>query len=146
MNEVDGTAGYLEFCDLSIGRSASLVRSFSREDIDTFRKLAPDDAPVHVDKEFAIRLGFKGVLVFGMLAAAPFSGLLGMKVPGPLTVLHWVRLNMAAPVYTGELIVYRAEIKQLSSATKCVVLDLLALRGEDEEVVMRGQAQCGFRA
>lgn len=134
------------FDELAVGMSATTTRTFSREDIATFGSLAPDHAPVHTDDEFARSLGYDGVLVFGWLAAAPFSGLLGMDLPGPNTVLHWAKVSMAGPVYPGAEIVYRAEVKQLSAAARVVVLDLVATRADGGEAVIRGQAQCGFRS
>lgn len=135
-----------EFSDLSVGMSAETSRVFSLEDIATFRVLAPDAAPVHVDQSVAQAMGYRDVLVFGWLAGAPFSGLLGMQLPGPATVLHSVRISMVGPVYPGDEIQYRAEIKQLVTAVKAVVLELVAVRAADQQVVIRGQAQCGFRS
>jgi 3-hydroxybutyryl-CoA dehydratase len=135
-----------QFSDLSVGMSATTTRVFSLSDIDTFRVLAPDAAPVHFDQAVAKEMGYRDVLVFGWLAGAPFSGLLGMELPGPATVLHSVRISMVAPVYPGDEIQYRAEIKQLAASVKAVVLDLEAVRVLDQQVVIRGQAQCGFRS
>lgn len=135
-----------QFDELSVGMSATTTRTFSLDDIRAFRSLAPDMAPVHSDPEFAVAQGYRDVLVFGWLAGAPFSGLLGMELPGAATVLHSVRINMAAPVYPGDEIRYRAEVKQLSASVKAVVLELVATRVSDQQVVIRGQAQCGFRS
>lgn len=133
------------FEDLAVGMSAVTTRIFSRADIAVFRDLAPDFASVHCDAAFAREMGYRDVLVFGWLAAAPFSGLLGMELPGPATVLHSVRISIAAPVFPDEEIRYQTQVRQLSPATKAVVLDLVATRGSNQEVVIRGQAQCGFR-
>jgi 3-hydroxybutyryl-CoA dehydratase len=137
---------HYQFADLSVGMSATTTRVFSLNDIEAFRVLAPDAAPVHFDRAFAEAMGYRDVLVFGWLAGAPFSGLLGMELPGPATVLHSVRINMSAPVYPGDEIVYRAEIKQLAISVKAVVLELEAVRKHDQQLVIRGHAQCGFRS
>jgi len=100
---------------------------------------------VHHDLSVATEMGYKDVLVFGFLAGAPFSGLLGNELPGPSTVLHSLRIGLAAPIYPGEQLVYRVEVKQLVNSLKAVVLDLTARRVSDNEIVVRGQAQCGFR-
>ncbi len=125
--------------------SATTSRTFSLADIEAFRVLAPDEAPVHRDPAFAKAMGYSDVLVFGWLAGAPFSGLLGAQLPGPATVLHSVRFGMVAPIYPGDEVSYRVEVKQLVNSMKAVVLDLTAIRGSDSQVVIRGQAQCGFR-
>lgn len=134
------------FEELTVGLSATTTRTFTTGDIATFAALAPDNAPVHTDAVFAKEMGYDNVLVFGWLAAAPFSGLLGDDLPGGRTVLHWVKITMAAPVYPGDEITYRADVKQLSAAAKVVILDLTATRAKGGEVVIRGQAQCGFRS
>ena len=131
--------------ELVPGMSVEAFRVFSEGDLAAFRALAPDAAPLHADPEFARRQGYSDVVVFGLLVAAPFSGLLGNRLPGPLTVLHWVRVGMAAPVYVGDEIAYRVEVKQVSSSTGAIVLELTATRVASGEVVLRGQAQCGFR-
>jgi acyl dehydratase len=130
---------------LAVGMVASLTRRFTREDVTEFARLVPDAAPVHMDPDFAREMGYDNVLAHGWLAAAPFSGLLGNQLPGPRTVLHWVRVNMVGPVFAGDEIEYRCEVRQLSATTRAVVLDLQATRAGSGEIVVRGQAQCGFR-
>jgi acyl dehydratase len=127
------------------GLTVEMRRSFSLQDMRAFAVLAPDGAPLHRDPDFAKERGYLDVVVFGFLVAAPFSGILGDQLPGPLTVLHTMRFGMSAPVYVGEEINYRAEVKQVSQATGAVVMDLKANRTGSGEVVLRGQAQCGFK-
>ena len=130
---------------ITSGMVVELRRSFSVQDLHAFEALAPDHAPLHRDPDFASQQGYRGIVVFGFLVAVPFSGILGDRLPGPLTVLHWARFALAAPVYVGEEIVYRATVKQVSRSTGAVVLELTATRVSSGEVVLRGQAQCGFR-
>lgn len=130
---------------LTPGMTTACSRIFSEQDVKVFASLAPDDAPLHYDTDFARKYGYEDIVVFGLLVAAPFSGMLGNQMPGPLTVLHTLRFGMVAPVYIGEEISYRAEVKQVSRSTGAVVVDLLAKRVATDEVVLRGQAQCGFK-
>ena len=130
---------------VTAGMSAEMRRRFTLQDVRAFAALAPDAAPLHSDPEFARQRGYLDIVVFGFLVAAPFSGILGTRLPGPLTVLHSARFGLAAPVYVDEEIVYRAEVKQVSRSTGAVVLELTATRQQSGEVVLRGQAQCGFR-
>jgi len=125
--------------------AVELRRSFSFKDLSSFAALSPDDAPLHRDVDFARERGYSGVVVFGLLVAAPFSGMLGDQLPGPLTVLHTMKFGISAPVYVDEVISYRAEVKQVSRSTGAVVIELSAHRAESGEVVLRGQAQCGFK-
>lgn len=130
---------------IALGMVVELRRTFSSEDLSTFAQLAPDGAPLHRDANFAKERGYPDVVVFGFLVATPFSGILGDQLPGPLTVLHTMKFGMSAPVYVDEVIKYRAEVKQVSRATGAVVMELVASRAGSGEVVLRGQAQCGFK-
>jgi acyl dehydratase len=117
--------------------------TFLPEDMRAFSAVARDMAPIHWDTAFARQRGYSDILVFGFLVAARFSGILGNRLPGPHTVLHSVRFQMAQPVYVGETILYRVTVRQIAAAVRSVVLDLVASRASGE-VVLRGQAQCGF--
>jgi acyl dehydratase len=130
---------------LIIGMTVELKRCFSIEDMQAFSMLSPDRAPLHHDLNFAKQRGYLDVVVFGLLVAAPFSGILGNQLPGPLTVMHTMKFGMSAPVYIGEEIFYRAEVRQVSRATGAVVMDLIARRTINGDVVLKGQAQCGFK-
>jgi len=140
-----GPGAALTLDQVTPGMTAELRRSFTLQDLQAFAQLAPDRAPLHYDAAFAHGQGYRDVVVFGFLVAAPFSGILGDRLPGSLTVLHWARFAMALPVYVGEDILYRAEVKQVSRSTGAVVLELTATRVQSSEIVLRGQAQCGFR-
>lgn len=116
---------------------------FTEENMKTFSDLTRDDAPIHWNSQFARNRGYRDRLVFGLFVGARFSGLLGTKLPGPHTVLHSTKFQMAQPVYVGETILYRVKVEQVVVAVRAVVLSLEAGR-PDGEVVLRGTAQCGF--
>lgn len=129
--------------DLRLVMEACEEFTFTAEDINAFSILAKDDAPIHRDVQFARQRGYDNILVFGFLVATRFSGILGTRLPGPYTILHSVKFQMAQPVYVGETILYRVTVRQIAVTVKTVVLDLMATR-RNGEVVLRGSAQCGF--
>ena len=129
--------------DLHVDMEAVERFTFTEVCLKQFSELVQDRAPIHFDDSFALQQGYSGRIVFGLLVAAPFSGLLGMKLPGPYTVIHNFHFEMARPVYVSETIDYLVRVRQCSPATRTVVLDLAASRGTGE-VVLRGTAQCGF--
>lgn len=118
--------------------------TFGEGQMQTFAELVHDRAPVHWDVSAAQDLGFRGRLVYGFLVAAGFSGILGMKLPGPYTVIHSVKFDMVGPVLVGERISYRVRVTHITPALKTVVLELRATR-DNGDLVLRGSAQCGFR-
>lgn len=132
------------FAELEVGASVEEEVVWTPGDLETFARLSGDVAPLHRDPGFAQSMGYEGVIVFGMLAAAPFSRLLGCRLPGKLSVFHSLRIDFAGPIYLDERIRYRVELKQLSPASRTAVLEVKASR-LDGTVVLRGQAQCGLR-
>jgi 3-hydroxybutyryl-CoA dehydratase len=88
--------------DLETFMKVTKTVTFEREDLASFGRLAADDAPIHHDTAFAQSKGYEAVLVYGFLVAAPFSGMLGMQLPGPNSVLHSASWQMVKPVYIGE--------------------------------------------
>jgi 3-hydroxybutyryl-CoA dehydratase len=131
----------LEFAQLDVGMEAETEVVWTREDLEAFRSLTGDDAPVHWDEEFAASVGMPGTIVYGLLVAAPFSTLLGCSVPGPLSVIHSLRVDFARPALVGEPLRYRVAVAQLSPSTRSVILELSVVR-PDGTFVLRGKAQC----
>lgn len=132
----------LEFADLAVGMRADAEIAWTLDDLETFRRLTGDDAPVHRDDDFARSVGMPGRIVYGLLLAAPFSRLLGCELPGPLSVIHSLRVDFARAVQPDEKLRYTVTIAQLSPATGAVVLDL-GVAQADHVQVLRGRAQCG---
>lgn len=130
--------------DIAIGQQAEMTVVFTPETIATFADLTGDRAPVHVDPRHAQALGFRAPIVHGCCVAAYFSGLLGQHLPGPQTVLHWIKTSAVQPVYADDTLHYQVRVKQCVAAVAAVILDLQATRVADGVVVCRGQAQCGF--
>ena len=69
------------FALLEIGSSASIRKTISREDVETFATLSGDYNGLHVDEEFAARTEFEQIVVHGLLHASILSGLFGTKLP-----------------------------------------------------------------
>ena len=129
--------------DLSEGMETVDYFSFCAADLERFAALTADRAPIHFDPSFARERGYAGPIVFGFLVVARFSGLLGMRLPGPHSVIHGVKFDLVRPVYLDQRICYRVQVKRLSPATGTVQLALSAEQ-DDGERVLRGSAQCGF--
>lgn len=133
----------LEFSQLAVGMTAEAELSWRREELDAFRTLTGDDAPVHHDPEFARAVGMPDIVVFGLLVVAPFSRLLGCELPGALSVIQSLRVDFVQPTLLGERLRYRVAVAQLSPAMKSVVLDL-SVTEPGGAAVVRGRAQCGL--
>jgi 3-hydroxybutyryl-CoA dehydratase len=111
--------------------------------LEAFRLLSGDDAPIHYDTEFALTLGLPQPILYGLLTVLPFSRILGCRLPGVFSIIQSLRLDFVQPIYPDETLRYRVVITQLSPATRSVALNLTIERS-DGSVVLRGKAQCGL--
>ena len=134
----------LSIADFYEGLSYSIHVRVSGDDIDSFAALTGDVSPLHMDADFAQSRGFKARVAHGALICGYTSRIFGVHFPGENCILHALKVNFSAPVFEGDDIEIRAEVKQVSEAVGVVVLSVTATHIDDKEVKMRGQAQIGF--
>jgi acyl dehydratase len=90
--------------ELDIGRSASVTRVVSQNDIDLFAAVSGDVNPAHLDTEYANASMFHGVITHGMLSGSLFSTILGTVLPGPGTIYLRQDLKFRRPVKPGDVV------------------------------------------
>ena len=132
-----------EFESLSEGMEASFRVKMVLADVLDFARLAMDEAPVHIDPAVAHTMNYAAPIVHGFLVFGRFSGLLGMVLPGPRTVIHAANYKMSKPVYVGDELLYTVKIQKIVKAVKTVVL-ALSVTNDSGAMVLKGEAQCGF--
>lgn len=112
------------------GQSASLTRTVSAADVESFAKITGDTNPVHLDEAYAATTRFGRRIAHGMLAVSYISALLGTEFPGPGTIYLSQNVSFLAPVYLGDTITatvtvskFRAEKGVLTLVTQCTNQD-----------------------
>ena len=69
-------------CDeITLGDSATLVRTLNRDDISLFAVMSGDVNPTHVDEEYVQSDTLHNVIAHGMWGGALISTLRGTKLP-----------------------------------------------------------------
>lgn len=129
--------------DLQIGQRVEQEFLVSADMVEAFIRLTGDAAPVHLQQDHAERLGFNGPIAHGLLVASLYSSLLGMRLPGPDSVIMKLSTDMLKPVYPGDRLLLSAAVGRISAAAKAVTLGLAAVRGD--VTVNRGSATCLIR-
>lgn len=124
---------------IQLGKSASITKIFSNDDVENFAKLSEDRNPVHLDDDFARSSIFKQRIVHGMLTASLFSGLLGEKLPGKGTIYLGQNLKFSAPVPIGEKVTATVEIINIREDKPIVTLRTFCVDSK-ENVVIDGEA------
>ena len=70
------------FEELTVGQTAQMARTLTREDIAVFAAASLDTNPAHLDDEYAKNTLFGEVIVHGMWSAGLISAAIGTKLPG----------------------------------------------------------------
>ena len=83
------------FDEITIGESASLERTVTKQDIELYAAVSGDANPTHLDEAFAKQAKFKGTVAHSMLSAGLISSLLGNRLPGAGTVYLAQELRFA---------------------------------------------------
>jgi acyl dehydratase len=131
--------------DIEPGDAYAEAITLTAERVAQFIGLTRDRAGVHVDEGFSRQIGFDGNVVHGFLLCAYFSRILGMELPGENAVIGSVKLEFHEPVYVGETVEYRAEVRRVLRPLGSVHLDL-RIEGPGGKRAVLGTATCAFRA
>lgn len=127
---------------LTVGQKAFFRVQVTEADFKIFKDFALDSAPVHSDVKTAKEMGYPKPIAYGFMVFSRFSGLLGMNLPGPRTVIHSSSYKMKKPVFIGDTLDYHVQVKKLVASVRVVFLDLKVSRAD--QVILVGETQCGF--
>lgn len=106
-----------------------------------YAEVSGDFNPIHLDEDYARRLGLKGVIAHGMLTMAQLGAMLTDWV-GQEGQLTRFEVRFEGMVYGGQEITFSGVIREKEEAT--LVCDLQAVNEEGERV-LSGWAQVALR-
>ncbi len=115
---------------------------FTKEKMGSFISLSKDEARIHRDLDFANEQGYDDCIVHGLMLGMSFSRLLGMYLPGEISVIRNLKLEFRKPVLVGDKVTYRVEASKVVAAVGAVILKLSIER--DGEVLVSGTSECVF--
>lgn len=124
---------------LNAGDTASRTQTISDEMIRTFAELTGDTNPVHLDDAYAAGTRFGRRIAHGMIAAGLISATLANDLPGPGTVYLSQTLQFKRPVFPGDTITARIEVKNVRTDKPIVTLSTICTNQENK-VVLEGEA------
>jgi acyl dehydratase len=124
---------------LKVGDSAEVSRTITDEDIRAFAELTGDRNPVHLDDEYAAGTRFGRRIAHGMLGASLISALLANELPGSGTVYLSQQLRFVAPVFPGDTVTARVEVKGVREDKPVVTLETVC-RNQRGELLIEGEA------
>ncbi|MGA9420793.1 MAG: bifunctional enoyl-CoA hydratase/phosphate acetyltransferase [Rhodanobacteraceae bacterium] len=127
------------FDEISVGDSASLSRTVTREDIDLFAVISGDVNPAHTDAAYASTDSFHKVIAHGMLGAGLISSVLGTRLPGAGTIYLSQDLRFLHPVGIGDTITAALKVTEKHAGRGTLALDCRCTN-QDGLLVISGKA------
>ena len=124
---------------IKVGDSASVTKTITEADIQTFGDLTGDHNPLHFDKDHARRTRFGQPISHGMLTGALFSPIIAHELPGEGAIYLSQSLKFVAPVFAGDTITATLTVKQVREDKQIITLDGIATN-QKGEVVITGEA------
>ena len=124
------------FDELTVGQTAQMARTLTREDIAVFAAASLDTNPAHLDDEYAKNTLFGEVIVHGMWSAGLISAAIGTKLPGVGTIYLGQDLQFRRPVKIGDTVTAQITVLEKDEAKKRVILETLVMNQNDEKVVV----------
>lgn len=91
------------------GQKAQMKKRFGKEDVFNFAALTGDFSDLHVNEEFAKGQWFGQPVVHGVFVGSLISSIMGMKLPGPGTILVKEEIEFLKPVFFGDEITAQVE-------------------------------------
>ena len=101
-----------------IGKTASITKKITLQDVESFATVSGDDQPVHTSPEYALNTRFGGQIAHGTILVGLVSAVLGNVMAGPdYTVIFLEQSCIICQVLSGELssTINRSALKLSSS-------------------------------
>ncbi|HEU23975.1 MAG: enoyl-CoA hydratase [Mesoaciditoga sp.] len=129
----------MNFDKIEIGQNFESDITVTDEMVKEFAKITGDNNPLHLDEEFAKKTQFGKRIAHGMLVASLISKVLGRDFPGPGTVYVSQFVQFRKPVYIGEDVKIRIEVKDKKVEKRRLILDTTVMAGG--RAVITGEAE-----
>lgn len=120
--------------EMKVGDSVTFYRSFSDGDVANFTGITGDFNPIHMDSQTAVKCGFKGRVVPGLLTAGMLTHAGGTLLPEPYPAAR-MSFRFLAPVYTGETICARVTVVEKNPQKNKLTLHITCTNPEGKAVL-----------
>jgi len=111
--------------------------------LDTFIQLSGDNSLLHTNKEFALKKGYDGIVVHGMLTGSFYSQLIGIHLPGQNGYSQEYKISFIAPVYVGDILTIYGEIEFINEALRQIWITAY-ITNQNDLTVSRAKIKAGF--
>lgn len=122
-----------------LGESVAETIMITEEQIDAFAKITGDYNSIHMDREFAKTQRFTGRVAHGLYVNSLVSTVMGMKLPGPGTVLMDQTITFSSPVIEGDTITICITLAKVDERYKNYIATMnIECKNQRDQVVLHG--------
>src|SRR5579883_1057659 len=123
------------FDEITVGDSATLTRTLTKQDVELFAIVTGDMNPAHLDEAYAKTDSFHQIIGHGMWTGSLFSVLLGMYLPGPGTIYITQTLKFLKPVRWHDTVTASVKVLKKDETHKHITFETLCVNQRGERVV-----------
>lgn len=130
----------LEFDDIAIGDEVWFEKKIGREEMKKFEDLTGNTSTLHTNLEYAKQKGFRGIVVYGLLAASYFSTLFGMFLPGEKCLCKSHNIIYKNPLIENELIKVYGKVTHKIDGRQILIMKT-QIFNEKNVLIIDGEAE-----
>jgi 3-hydroxybutyryl-CoA dehydratase len=127
-----------------VGDTYSFQETITAELVDQFAELSGDRAALHMDDAVAIKRGFKGRVVHGVLLTAFLSRLVGMHLDQENELLISMDTKFLKPAYIGDIIMVSAQVDLVFESTNSIILKAKIERVDTQTGILNSKIHVCF--
>lgn len=126
---------------MKVGDTHSFQRQVTARDVADFAKLSGDTNPLHLSSEYAAKTIFGRPIVHGMFLGSLCSQMVGMRLPGERCLYLAQDLVFKNPVFVGDTVEVRGEVKNFSESTGVGEVQITINNLTDQKICVIGLAK-----
>jgi acyl dehydratase len=126
---------------MKVGDTYSFQRAITAQDVADFAKLSGDSNPLHLSPDYAAKTIFGRQIVHGMFLGALCSQMVGMYLPGERCLYLSQDLVFKNPVFVGEIVEVKGEVKNFSESTQVGEVYIMITSLADQKLCVTGLAK-----
>ncbi len=131
------------FSDMKLGLKEEFQVTVTEEMQKSFSAISGDLNPLHIDKDFARKSGYKDVVVYGMLTASFYSTLVGMYIPGKYGLFQECKVSFNKPVCINDTLKVTGEVSEINEVFKRITIKAY-ITNENGKKVSKAKLIAGF--
>ncbi len=112
--------------NIFVGKETVIKKKIIKKDIINFSKLSGDTNPIHINQNYAKKMGFGKLVAHGMLTESFISSIIGNKLPGPGSLWAEKQIKFLKIVRENDIITFKSKITEIHEKNNLAIIDIKA--------------------